>query len=193
MEFSAKQIAEYVQGVVVGDENTTVQTFAKIEEADLDENLKWYHRISKEFTEDFVGFIYGNEDIYSNNVLAFGECDAFLTQAAYYFKKDIENFNITLGQQEEFDNIKELLMDPDYSSIISLMLDGEIKVKGEEYLIFVYEAKNLDEYFNSILLDIEKTLKNLTNVCYYSIITAHLLQSCNFLRSNYDKKKKKKE
>ena len=24
------------------------------------------------------------------------------------FKKDIENFNITLGQQEEFDNIKEL-------------------------------------------------------------------------------------
>lgn len=64
--------------------------FAKIEEADLDENLKWYHRISKEFTEDFVDFIYGNEDIYSNNVLAFGECDAFLTQAAYYFKKDIE-------------------------------------------------------------------------------------------------------
>lgn len=24
------------------------------------------------------------------------------------FKKNIENFNITLGQQEEFDNIKEL-------------------------------------------------------------------------------------
>ena len=24
------------------------------------------------------------------------------------FKKDIESFNITLGQQEEFDNIKEL-------------------------------------------------------------------------------------
>ena len=32
MEFSAKQIAEYVQGIVVGDENATVQTFAKIEE-----------------------------------------------------------------------------------------------------------------------------------------------------------------
>jgi len=50
-------------------------------------------------------------------------------------------------------------MDPDYSSIISLMLDGEIKVKGDNYLIFVYESKNLDEYFNSILLDIEKILK----------------------------------
>lgn len=32
MEFSAKQIAEFIQGVIVGDENTTVHTFAKIEE-----------------------------------------------------------------------------------------------------------------------------------------------------------------
>ena len=32
MEFSAKQIAEYVQGTIVGDENATVHTFAKIEE-----------------------------------------------------------------------------------------------------------------------------------------------------------------
>ncbi len=32
MEFSAKQIAEYIQGSVVGDENATVHTFAKIEE-----------------------------------------------------------------------------------------------------------------------------------------------------------------
>ena len=32
MVFSAKQIAEYIQGVIVGDENATVHTFAKIEE-----------------------------------------------------------------------------------------------------------------------------------------------------------------
>lgn len=32
MEFSAKQIAEYIQGVIIGDENATVHTFAKIEE-----------------------------------------------------------------------------------------------------------------------------------------------------------------
>lgn len=32
MEFSAKQIAEYIQGVTVGDENATVHTFSKIEE-----------------------------------------------------------------------------------------------------------------------------------------------------------------
>ena len=32
MEFTAKQIAEYIQGVIEGDENATVHTFAKIEE-----------------------------------------------------------------------------------------------------------------------------------------------------------------
>ena len=32
MEFSAKQIAEFIQGTIVGDENATVNTFAKIEE-----------------------------------------------------------------------------------------------------------------------------------------------------------------
>lgn len=32
MEFSAKQIAEYIQGEVIGDERATVHTFAKIEE-----------------------------------------------------------------------------------------------------------------------------------------------------------------
>lgn len=32
MEFSAKQIAEFIQGEIVGDENATIHTFAKIEE-----------------------------------------------------------------------------------------------------------------------------------------------------------------
>ncbi len=32
MEFSAKQIAEFLGGVVEGDEQVTVKTFAKIEE-----------------------------------------------------------------------------------------------------------------------------------------------------------------
>ncbi len=32
MEFSAKQIAEFIQGTIIGNENATVHTFAKIEE-----------------------------------------------------------------------------------------------------------------------------------------------------------------
>ena len=32
MEFTAKQIAEFIQGSVEGNENASVQTFAKIDE-----------------------------------------------------------------------------------------------------------------------------------------------------------------
>ena len=71
---------------------------------------------------------------------------------AQFNKKQLIDF------KAKFEEIKELLMVPEYSSIVSLMLDGEIKVKGNNYLIFVYDSKNLDEYFNSILLDIEKIL-----------------------------------
>ena len=32
MEFTAKQVAQFIQGSIEGDENVTINTFAKIEE-----------------------------------------------------------------------------------------------------------------------------------------------------------------
>ena len=58
--------------------------------------------------------------------------------------------------KSELDKISELLMNPDYSSKTSLVLDGELKAKGNKNLIFVYKTKSLEEYFNSSLADIEK-------------------------------------
>ena len=99
----------------------------------------------KEISDDLTKRIEDIKKIRINNTLA------------NFNKKQLLEF------KNNFDNIKELLMDPDYSSIISLILDGEVKAKGDNYLIFVYESKNLDEYFNSILIDIEKTLKRVFN------------------------------
>ena len=65
--------------------------------------------------------------------------------------------------KKDLDNIKELLMDPDYSSVVSLILDGELKAKGAQNLLFVYKLKNLEECFNLSLIDIEKALKRVFN------------------------------
>ena len=54
-------------------------------------------------------------------------------------------------------------MDPDYSSVVSLILDGELKAKGHQNLLFVYKLKNLEECFNLSLIDIEKVLKKVFN------------------------------
>ena len=61
--------------------------------------------------------------------------------------------------KKNLDNIKELLMDPDYSSVVSLILDGELKAKGSQNLLFMYKNKNLEECFNLSLIHIEMVLK----------------------------------
>lgn len=80
-----------------------------------------------------------------------------------YDKKEFVTF------KKEIDRIKELLMDPDFSSIASLILDGELKAKGDKYLIFVYKLKNLEEFFNQSLIDIEKIFKKIFNEQYKPI------------------------
>ena len=80
-----------------------------------------------------------------NNTLA-----KFNKQEFVIFKKDL-------------DSIKELLMDPDYSSVVSLILDGELKAKGGQNLLFVYKLKNLEECFNLSLIDIEKVFSKVFN------------------------------
>ena len=50
MEFTAKQIAQYINGTIEGDENATVHTFAKIENGNKGSisflsNLKYTHYI----------------------------------------------------------------------------------------------------------------------------------------------------
>ena len=54
-------------------------------------------------------------------------------------------------------------MDPDYSSVVSLILDGELKAKGSRNLLFMYKLKNLEECFNLSLIEIEKALKRVFN------------------------------
>ncbi len=78
-------------------------------------------------------------------------------------KKELVSFKTDL------DRIKEFLMDPDYSSVVSLILDGELKAKGDKNLIFVYKIKNLEECFNLSLIEIEKVLNKAFNIEYKPI------------------------
>lgn len=82
---------------------------------------------------------------------------------ANFDKKELISF------KNDLDNIKELLMDPDYSSVVSLILDGELKAKGKSNLLFVYKTKNLEEYFNLSLIEIEKVMRKVFEIEYKPI------------------------
>ena len=71
----------------------------------------------------------------------------------YFNKSDLSKF------KKEIDQIKELLLDTEYSSNVSLILDGELKAKGNNNIIIVYPNDNLTDCFNYKLDEIEKIFK----------------------------------
>ena len=68
--------------------------------------------------------------------------------------------------KNELFNLNELLLDPNYSSTVALIMDGELKAKGNNNLIFVYKTNQLEEHFNSLLEDIEKIMDMVFNEKY---------------------------
>lgn len=82
---------------------------------------------------------------------------------ARFSRKELLDF------KTKIDDIRTLLMNPDYSSKASLVLDGELKAKGKENLIFVYKNTNLEQYFNSSLDEIEKIFDLTFDVKYRPI------------------------
>lgn len=58
--------------------------------------------------------------------------------------------------KERMDILKSLLMDPEYSRIISLLFDGDFKAISNQNLIFVYKTGLLAEAFNMELPILEK-------------------------------------
>ena len=99
-------------------------------------------------TSNIIDNIKKIKDIRINNTLA------------KFNKKDLIDF------KNEVVKIKKLINIPEYSSIISLILDGELKARGENNLIFVYSSLSLEQLFNSELIKIEKIFKEVFNVNY---------------------------
>ena len=71
--------------------------------------------------------------------------------------------------KKEIDQVKELLLDTEYSSNVSLILDGELKAKGNNYIIIVYPNDNLMECFNYQLDNIQTIFKKTFNEDYFPI------------------------
>ena len=51
-------------------------------------------------------------------------------------------------------------------TIVSILLDGEVKIKGNEYIVFVYSDMKFTDYFNNLFNKIEELLFKLYNEKY---------------------------
>lgn len=99
-------------------------------------------------------------------------------------KKELISF------KNEIDKVKELLMNPDYSSKVSLVLDGELKAKGDNNLLFVYKIQNLEECFNLSLIEIEKIFKEVFGLQYKPIAVSE--NEWELIKTEFNKNLKEK-
>lgn len=75
--------------------------------------------------------------------------------------------------KNEIYHIQDMINNSDYSSVVSLIMDGELKARGDNYLIFVYTNESMEQFFNMEIIKIEEVFKKVFNV-NYKVISVNL-------------------
>jgi DNA polymerase-3 subunit gamma/tau len=99
--------------------------------------------------------------------------------------------NVSQKTRKEFigklEDLKPLLMNPEYSKSLSLLFDGELKSISDKNLIFVYKTDLLSEAFNLDLLVLERVFKDAFNEAYRLIAVSE--EEWKEIKEAYNKNK----
>lgn len=99
---------------------------------------------------------------------------------------DKKNF---LKIKETLENIKDMLLVPDYSEIVSMILDGTIKAASDKNIIFVYNTISSANYFNENLIMIEEILEK--NYGFHYKVIGVDSSSWEIIKKEFNNKNKK--
>jgi len=72
----------------------------------------------------------------------------------------------TVELKNKLENLNDYIMDEKYGAIASIILDGELKAVGNEYMIFTYNTSNLVSSFIQNIVLIEELMKKIYNKNY---------------------------
>lgn len=82
---------------------------------------------------------------------------------ALFNKKDLISF------KKQLKKLNDYISNEKYGSVVSLLLDGELKAKGECYIIYVYNDQKMSELFNNTIKSIEEFMSLIFNDKYKMI------------------------
>ena len=97
----------------------------------------------------------------------------------------------TLSFKNNLVKVREYLSDSKFSSMASLILDGELKAKGNDYLLFMYNVNSLESLFNDSLDEIEDMFKSIFNTLYHVIAVNN--QEWNDIKKRFNQSLKDKK
>ncbi len=120
----------------------------------------------------------------------------------YEFLNKLENIRINntlcnfdkkefLEFKKKIEEIRVMLMNPKYSEITSLVLDGELKALGNNIIIFVYKNDRISKLFNEQIPEIEELFNEVYKNNYKVIATD--ISKWNTIKEEFNGKKKKYE
>jgi len=93
-----------------------------------------------------------------------------------------------LKMRDMQDNLKSLLINPDYSQEVSMILDGTLKAAGDGYLIYVFENEANSDLFNQNLVKIESIFEQEFDK-KYKIISTDII-SWEIIKKEFNSKSK---
>ena len=96
-----------------------------------------------------------------------------------------------LKLKEKNETLRPLLVNIDYSQIISIILDGDLKAAGQQNLIYVFDSEANSDLFNQNILKIEELLEKEFGKKYYVIATDNI--SWEIIKKEFNSKVKKYE
>ena len=137
------------------------------------------HIVKKEIVEKQINFEEEkiSQEIKTGNIMNNKKSSELINLSNFNeFKKiRINNTLATFNRKDllEFKNkickIKDYMSSEKYGSIVSLLLDGELKAKGNNYIIYAYSDNKLSDFFNNSIKDIELFMKEIFNEQYKMI------------------------
>ena len=162
--------------------NTKVNNddFINTDENNSNKNLK-EEKKEKVSTKDEENIEISNDVNYDKNKFEILKKERIKNSLCKFSQKEREKM------KKKIEKISENITDEENGNIISLILDGEIKSVSDNYLMFMYNSKLMEETFNFNLEKIEMVIDKYLNE-KYNVIGINL-DDWNFIKNDYNKNK----
>ena len=166
---NSENISQKKEVEVKQENNTTSQATSK-PNISKPEVIKVEKKMPTKITSEILGKLEEVKKVRINNTLA--------------------GFNKKLFTElkENLENIRDMLLIPEYSQLVSTILDGTLKAASNKNLIFVYSTESLANYFNENLLTIEEILERNYNT-HYDVIAVDNI-SWEIIKKEFNSKSK---
>lgn len=98
------------------------------------------------------------------------------------------NKNTLVCLRKNLYKIEDYLLDENYSNIASIIVDGELKVASDEYLVFVFKTNNMSVDFNNNVIIIQELFEKVFDKLYKVISTDDI--SWEIIKKDFNNKNK---